>query len=342
MIFVDIHCHCQLTSFSVSLPSSSFPLKSALCHCSSCRHTTGQLFATWAVIPTPIPTDLLGSGNLGKYESSSSCERWFCARCGASVINIDKTGEQPEWETATGLLHFKDGSGLEGKLDRVQLWVEDVKSDAGAVGWINRGQLSGMDRRWNGRQSGIVSDEDVREMMETGRTVPPESQGDRLLARCHCQTVTFSISRPERSFNNGTGKFEACLDACTSCRTVTGFEVTAWATIPKPLIRVEGSGVETLFADKARLGQYQTSADVKRYFCIKCGATVIYEKHGDDAVTVGVGLLEPSTRGKVRIEDWLTWQPYPYPECLAYAEDAVDKHFIRNLVQGMREAELTQ
>ncbi|KAI1612641.1 Mss4-like protein [Exophiala viscosa] len=229
---VEIHCHCKLTSFSLSLPSSSFPLKSALCHCNSCRHTTGQLFTTWAVIPTPISTKIWESGNLIRYNSSSKCERWFCKQCGASVINIDKAGEHHEWEVATGLLHFEDEDGLQGKLDRVQLWVEDVKADGGAVGWINKGELADMSRFWNGRESKVVSDEAVTKLMEAGRTILPVSRQERLNARCHCHKVAFSLAKPEQLSNSSTAGFEANMDACTSCRTVTGFEITAWTTVP--------------------------------------------------------------------------------------------------------------
>ena len=337
---VEIHCHCELTSFSLPLPSSSFPLKSAVCHCNSCRHTTGQLFATWAVIPTPIPSEILKSGNLIRYDSSSTCERWFCKQCGASVINIDKADDQQEWEVATGLLHFKDENGIDGKLDRVQLWVEDIKADGGAVGWINKGELAGMDRFWNGRESAVVSDDDVRHLMEEGHTVSPESRQERLNAQCHCQKVAFSVARPEQSFNSGTGKFEANLDTCTSCRTITGFEVTAWTTVRRTLVQADGSGLDTLLADTSRLGQYKTSAGVSRYFCIGCGATVFYENHSLDTVDVGVGLLQSQPEGEVCAKDWLVWQRYP--ECLAYAEEAIDKHFVGNLAEGMRRAEMKE
>lgn len=341
---VNIQCHCQLTAVSLSIPSTSFPLKSALCHCDSCRHATGLLFATWAVIPAPLPAEVLESGDLVKYESSSTCQRWFCRRCGASVLNIDRGDGADEWEVGTGVLHLEGGNRMDGKLKRVQLWVDDVKGDGGAAIWINKGRLELMDRHWKGRKSDLVGDEIMIRLMgeRDGEAEKHFSEislnNKQLQGQCHCQNITFSISRPEKDFNRGSGKFQTSLDACTSCRTVTGFEITSWATIPKRLIKVD-SGLDAFLADRSRLGHYKTSAEVSRYFCIGCGATIFYQ-HRDqnsEAIDVALGLLEPTIKGCVRLEDWLDWERYP--QGLAFPEDAVDREFVRNIQEGMRMSE---
>ncbi|KIX97319.1 uncharacterized protein Z520_06771 [Fonsecaea multimorphosa CBS 102226] len=327
---------------SLTIPSAALPLKSALCHCSSCRHATGQLFATWAVIPADLPPDVLSSGKLVKHESSRTCQRWFCRRCGASVINIDAGQGEEEWEVGTGVLYLQVDDdrekGLQGRLNRVQLWVEDVRGDGGAVGWINQGKLQGMDRHWRGRESEMVSDDAVRDLLMKHSKAPVHASreyGDeRLVAQCRCKIVRFEVSHPPSDYNAGTGKFGASLDACTSCRTVTGFEITCWATVPKSLIMVADQTLESLLVDRARLGHYKTSSDVSRYFCAKCGATVFYYKHGLETIDIGLGLLEPKIEGAVRLESWLEWQKYP--KCLVYEEDAVDAAFVRNLKEGMR------
>jgi len=92
-----------------------------------------------------------------------------------------------------------------------------------------------------------------------------------------------------------------------------------------------------LLDDRSRLGHYQTSPDVSRFFCVGCGATVFYDKHGLDVIDVAVGLLEPKKQGNVRVEDWLVWEMYP--RCVLYQEDAVDKRFVRGLVEGMRQTQ---
>lgn len=341
---IHCQCHCRTTSFSLPLPSSSFPLKSALCHCESCRRTSGQIFATWAVIPAPLPTEVLETGNLVKYESSSKYQRWFCRRCGASVINVEKVAgdEEIEWEVGTGTLQIYSGDGgLDGKLNRVQLWVEDVRGDGGAASWVNGGKLEGMDRRWRGRDSKVVDDGMIKSLLNKPAKGPFEDgddNGKTLHVHCHCHNVAFHISRPERSFNHGTGRFEANVDACTSCRTVSGFEITGWFTVPKDLIvPVHASELDTFLEDRTRIGHYQTSPDVSRYFCVGCGATVFYYKHGLDKIDVAVGLLESLNQGNAKGEGWLIWEEHPH--CVLYQEDAVDEGFVRDLAEGMRWAE---
>ncbi|EXJ76947.1 hypothetical protein A1O3_10104 [Capronia epimyces CBS 606.96] len=336
---LTIECHCGLTSFSVSIPHSSLPLKSAICHCNSCRHATGQIFATFAVLPVAVPEAVLDSGHLVRYISSSVCDRWFCRRCGASVLNHDKDAEPEEWEAGTGVLRFEDG--LEGKLNRVQLWVEDVSGDAGAAAWINRGHLVGMDRHWRGRQSDLVSDKTVTDLMRqnsVSSTAARSHDNDRLRAHCHCRNVTFSMARPDQDLNQRTGKFEANLDACTSCRLVTGFEITSWITVPRDLVCIDEVSLDTFLADRSKLGHYQTSSHVDRYFCVKCGATIFYHQQNLETFDVGAGLLDTGSEGKARAEDWLAWQPYP--EFLSYQEDAIDKEFVTNLAKSVRPEEV--
>jgi hypothetical protein len=359
LVDLTVQCHCRLTSFGLSVPTSSLPFKSAICHCNGCRRSTGQLFATWAVIPTPHPPDgVLNGGNLTRYDSSETCKRWFCRRCGASVINVDHGDPAaPEWEVATGVLSFDDSS-LHGKLQRVQLWVDDVDGDGGAVGWINRGKLAGMDRHGRGRESEMVDDETIQKM--TGRKGRLETQSSpecnasvdcSLHAHCHCGNVEFSISRPADDSDNHdsdsnkreTAKFQATLDTCNSCRRVSGFETTSWATVPKTILvsvdRLRGWG-NVVATHGSRMGHYKTSTDVTRYFCGTCGATVFYHKEdGQGTVDIAVGILDPGKHGErqARVEDWLAWEKYP--KCLVYQEDAVDRPFVGDLLEGMRLAE---
>ena len=331
-----VECHCKLTSFSLSLPASSFPLKASLCHCHTCRHNTGQLFATWAVIPLPLPEEILKSGNLLKHRVST-CERWFCKRCGASVLNVDNPGEEGEWEVATGALHFEDPKGLEGKLDRVQLWVEDVKGDGGAVGWINQGKLKGMDRHWKARGSKMVNDESVKELTACQTPVTRDGE-EQLLLQCQCQTVNFGIRPPANNYDGGPGKFEAGLDACTSCRRVTGFEIASWVFVRKEDI-VVNPDLNRLLEDRSRLGHYETSKNISRYFCINCGATVFYCRQGKGTIDIAAGLLEPKVQGAIRAEAWLTWRDTPeHPEDpnLAFWDEAVDRKFAHDLKEGMQ------
>ena len=322
----QVECHCKLTSFSISIPSSCFPLKSSICHCYSCRHSSGQLFTTWAVIPLPFPSGILESGNLTSYEVST-CERWFCKRCGASLLNFDRSGRQEEWEVATGVLNFDDLKGLEGRLRRVQLWVDDVKGDGGAVVWVNRGKLEGMDRYSRHRGSQMVSDKTVSDFVAASKTKAGGDPESRLLIQCRCQTVSLEVKRPGKDYNDGTGRFTAVVDACTSCRTVTGFEVLFWTSIPKEHLVVDPD-LGTFLKNNSKLGRYQSSADVSRYFCVTCGATVFYSRDESDTIDVAAGLWQ--FENVVRAEDWFTWDPEP-----GFQEEALDAAFVKSVADGM-------
>ncbi|KEF54248.1 uncharacterized protein A1O9_09414 [Exophiala aquamarina CBS 119918] len=342
---VNVRCHCGHVAFNLKVPKEMFPLKSSLCHCRSCRHATGQLFATFAVIPTAIPSEIHqdNSDSLAVYRSSSTILRFFCKNCGASIANFDSAGDG-ECELATGCLDFPgEISGHEYKLNRVQLWVEDVKGDGGAAGWINAGKLAGMDRHWRGRDSPMVSDANIEGILagEHGEQ-PIRSSGesehrgrdDELNFRCHCDIVSLNISRPDEQYNQATGKFESGLDACTSCRLVTGFEITGWARVPQELINTPAPSFNAYLADRSRLKHYKTSADVSRYFCGTCGATVFYQKHGLDTIDIGIGLLDPPNPEDARAEDWLVWQKYPTG--MSYPENAIDQKFVKDLADGLR------
>lgn len=383
------------------------------------------------MIPGDVPKELVGAaspdddeGNgadgadedskVIRYRSSPNILRIACRVCGASLANVERGGE---WEVATGCVEFVDSAaggsgsghedtdrakdetnktGLQGRFNRVQLWVDDVKGDAGAAAWINRGELHGMDRRWRGRDSDVVEDEHIVEMLGRGRgrdkdrqqgatgdregegeiaddekrtAVPPPSgrgekkgdqdktqvqskdkpnnENDTLHARCHCGQVSFAIFRPPTTHNKNTGKFNASLDACTSCRLVSGFEITSWATIPRSLIETPASSLEAYLADTdtdrssyapALLTRYQTSQHVDRYFCSCCAATVFYYRHGLDTLDVGVGLLEDESEGRTRsegrVEHWLQWEQMP--GALGYMEDAVDAEFVNGIAEGLR------
>jgi hypothetical protein len=309
-ITLKAECHCGLVSYSYTLPASAFPLKSALCHCGSCRRVTGQLFATFAVIPSPHRPDV---SHLKEYASSSFIRRYFCPRCGASVLNT----ESEEWEFPSGILEK-----TEGLLNRVQLFINDTK-DGGAALWLAAG-LPVMHSQ--DRQSRLTTVQEVIEMERMSQNASGNME-ERLPASCHCGDVFFTISK-------GKEKYPAGLDACTSCRKVTGFEITAWVTVPKNSISMR-DGSPFNFASPT-LTKYNTSPNVVRYFCSRCGATIFYLKDGNDTVDIGVGLLE--AQSGARAEEFLRWEKYD--NCVAYQEDAIDSMLVQALITGMQECRL--
>ena len=317
-VTITARCHCSSFNQSVILPKSGFPLKSALCHCNSCRRATGWLFATFAVIPLPVPEQDFFK-NLVKYESSPSLSRYFCSKCGANVCNVEKD----EWELATGVLEIK--GGLDGKLDRGLLFIGDA-GDGGAVPWINNGKAEGLRcRKMGARNSQDVTDGMLAALEKLGQE-KFLGQVNELEAKCHCQSVKYHILKPDgRDEQYGGG-----LCACTSCTKTTGFEITSWVRVPKAKIKApDGSSLGPVLKG---LGKYTSSAEVNRYFCKQCGATVFYDDTTRETMDVGVGLLNALEGSKV--ESLVEWNQDG--DSVGFPEDALDKEFVSKLTEGVR------
>ncbi|PMD24105.1 hypothetical protein NA56DRAFT_643385, partial [Hyaloscypha hepaticicola] len=97
---------CNCGRITVSLPRSSLPSASTLCHCLNCRASSGSLFA--ANLPTPtedvtiegqpkIHTDIANSGN--------TAERHFCGDCGSAIKTVIR--ERPQISVLKGGLFAK-------------------------------------------------------------------------------------------------------------------------------------------------------------------------------------------------------------------------------------------
>src|SRR5271154_6776875 len=90
-------CLCKWIKFAIQIPSdpSAYPahftstgkLRATNCHCTTCRHSTGALFGTWAHVPADLlkVSDL--AMNLGTFRSSEFATRKFCRVCGTSVFS---------------------------------------------------------------------------------------------------------------------------------------------------------------------------------------------------------------------------------------------------------------
>ncbi len=327
-VHVNASCHCGLFKHSITLPLSHFPLKSAICHCNTCRHVTGQLFATFAVIPYPVPTDAQGYDMLVPYESSSGVTRYFCPTCGSSVLNR----ESDEWEYTLGVVDFltADGGNAHellpgGLLNRAILFTGDA-TDGGAVPFINEGRADGLScRKMGHRDSQDVTDAMLSDMQEYSKQ-NSSSKGPTLKASCHCGNVQLELLPPEQEERYG-----ASLCACTSCRKACGFEFTSWAKIPKD--RLNMSDGRPMDEGLRGMGSYKTSEDVERRFCQRCGATISYYHKGMDTIDIAPGLFN-APEGS-RAGHWLEWNQDG--DNLGYEEDALDKNFAKRLAHGVRQ-----
>jgi hypothetical protein len=236
------------------------------------------------------------------------------------MINL----EAEEWEFATGVLSVEgkpEVGALEGLLDRVQLWVSDTIDGGGSV-WMS-GDWEDK-RHEQQRGSDTVTDEILRDMASSADRSSTNRKDDILKASCHCGSIQITIGKPE----NG-GKFAAGIDSCTSCRKVSGFEITSWVTLPPSKVSINNQGLKL---ETQKLSHYKSSQNVHRYFCSTCGATVFYLKDGKVDIDLAAGLID-STSG-VRAEDWLDWSKYD--DYVAYREDASDEKYVQCLSEGVR------
>ena len=184
-------------------------------------------------------------------------------------------------------------------------------------------------------------------------------EGEReLQAYCLCKGVRFKITRPDASSakltaprgdivgppttkdggeavdkawwlrENGT-KYLGGTCACNECRLASGFDIQAWAFVPKANIRqLDGTPLDF---SAGTLKRYNSSKGVYREFCGRCGATVFW--HSDsrpDLIDVSVGLLDAEEG--VRAESWLGWKT----DRVSFQEEAQNKDLISKLSAGLK------
>ena len=78
-------CHCGAIRYSLS----GEPRHSSVCHCESCRRTTGGLATAWLGYPTESLT--VEQGEPKSYNSSGGVERRFCGACGTSLFYFNES-----------------------------------------------------------------------------------------------------------------------------------------------------------------------------------------------------------------------------------------------------------
>ena len=76
-------CHCGAVRYSIE----SELKHSAVCHCETCRRTTGGLSTAWLGYPRE---GLKVSGEPNTYSSSEGVERQFCGKCGTSLFYFNE------------------------------------------------------------------------------------------------------------------------------------------------------------------------------------------------------------------------------------------------------------
>ncbi|KAK3396194.1 Mss4-like protein [Sordaria brevicollis] len=197
------------------------------CHCTSCRHLTGQLFTSYVALDAD-PTSLDG---LTKYHSDpdhpglETTAYYFCSTCGCHVFqrstyysddddsiddednneknkNSSDSTEKPEWAVATGVIICSPSENPDHKVRWQHQIVEDTK-DWGLSLWLPTAFASTSD---NSSSKTNNQNTTTKNLLPAIKVLPPPSSdtndggndnNDQLLrAHCHCKRISFSISRP--------------------------------------------------------------------------------------------------------------------------------------------------
>lgn len=201
-----------------------------------------------------------------------------------------------------------------GLLKRDQIWIGD-NLDGGLALWLKRVGT----RCLIGPGSEVVNQD--HKMLKATPLDSPLPFEARLTCRCHCGDVEFAITAP----SNGE-KYTAGIDTCTSCRLTTGFELTAWTSVPLDKVQMV-SGRPLDFSMKS-LQKYSSSPEVYRYFCEKCGAAIFVAKDNQSWIDIAAGLLRAEEGA--RAERWLNWNEVGFPD------EATDHNLVATLLKGIK------
>ena len=336
-------CYCKSIHFTLTLPTSSLPLKTHLCHCSVCRHVHGMLCCFHAPLPSGIHPDFVSPSskdNLTAYPTRNAL-RYFCSTCGCHIGDSDNEGKD-EWVISSSIFEPSGDSG-----DRVWDFGSHIYADENST---RDGGLAVWLPEIGGKTMKHINLDPPGEPTPQAPPPPEPVKGrdgeDRLLAQCHCGGISFTISRPDPSklalheplqkipSARDPAKYRASIDFCDECRLQTGTHITAWTF-------VAASATSPRIPPSLQIGTaktYQSSPGVLRAFCSVCGASVFYTtagktfEDGELQLDVMVGVLR-APEG-VRAEKWLDWNLGSG----SYEKDGenFDKVFADAVREGMR------
>ncbi|KAH6630108.1 hypothetical protein B0J18DRAFT_487948 [Chaetomium sp. MPI-SDFR-AT-0129] len=265
-----ISCHCGTARQTVTprTGQDSIFTGATICHCDTCRYSSGVHCVPFAPISTP------SVAALKRYSPSADSTRYFCPTCGCHVFcakhpSPSAPAEEWEWEVATGtILDAPEPSNLS-----PETWthrnINDTK-DGGLSRWLPNTPPS------------TASTPTTAITLPSSSTLPPDTETDTLHAACHCTSITLNITRPsadptlnpdspyadlllpyatnppevisnpshEKWYlrpvpsndtsnpSNPPSHYLAGTCACLPCRLTTGSEIQTWAFIPRRNITI--------------------------------------------------------------------------------------------------------
>lgn len=346
-------CLCGAIALPGSLvKADSFPIPSGICSCNLCRKVTGGLCTT-AVAVEDVSNDALQP--FTSYKATENITCYFCGTCGSKVLvhdrrlgwyatagNIDRHDDQRDvvdtvelkWsmqsdDTADGgLLRRMAEISYDGMKD-LKCFRGDFKTELLA--------LSDVQKVWYSTRG-----DETKPDQETLASTDTEQHGIPL--SCHCGSISLRIlpatkRNPETSStyfdrytrDDGT-KYVAKVCCCRSDRLSFGTLIVPWTYVFPECIQ-SPNGDHISFSSSSdystnsflrTLRSYNSSAEAKRSFCGRCGATVFYEhKNRPQIINVAPGLLDANSGALAQdILSW-DWERVSWPdecECNAWLE----------------------
>lgn len=317
-VSITAECLCRTHAFSTTISRSQLPLEGNVCHCGSCRHSTGGMCiveTTW-----PQSKEDVDISALQAYQFSENVTYRFCGVC--STLMFYESARLPK-KLGVYSPALKD-IGIELVRMARHIWVTDTL-DGGASVWLRRPNEDGQEIPRNHlRDQTLPSD-----WPGQARTKPEEPEQESLPIWCHCRGVQFSLNNghyEQRSiedlpaFVDGeTRKLMVTFDVGRAGRLHQGSEISNWALAEMANISQADGGrfprtaqelMESVDNGYSRIGSlayYQSSPGVQHYFCKTCSAAVFYTVDSiPDPIGVAVGVLESSNGA--RAENFLTWR----------------------------------
>ncbi|KAH8800398.1 DUF636 domain protein [Xylogone sp. PMI_703] len=336
-------CHCKSTHFTLTIPTSSLPLKAHLCHCSICRYTHGSFAAFHAPLPAGTSPSFIAPSslaNLTAYVSSnppSQRKRYFCSTCGCHAGDCGLNDE--DWTVSTSI--FDENCREEGIWEWSSHIYTDSAKEGGIWEWIKNVRGKEMEVYPFSKADGKNA---KHQELSKEESPGEEQEEEKLHASCHCGGISFTLSRPTPALLShpeyktyisplDPTKYVALLDPCSDCRLVTGTHFIIWTLVP--ISTLSPSLPPDLLPGTAKM--YYSSPGVKRIFCGVCGATVFgWWPQRPEIIDVAVGLFRDGSAGGEdgRLERWFTWRTGR----IGFEADGeeYDEGFMREVARGFR------
>ncbi|KIV84293.1 hypothetical protein PV11_00082 [Exophiala sideris] len=334
-------CLCgAVTEPASMLSSTNLPLECVMCHCDTCRRTTGAMVLSYfALRSRPSKKSL---DNVTLYDTSRY-ERYFCKVCGCHVFGYNKTDGR--WLVSTGTLEMeaKPAKGKNVSNVKGHIYVGDT-SDGGIGPYLT----SIADVRvpcWQTEpeeDQGPIEQDKLLALREKATKASTTARGEMMQVACHCGNVSLRIAPPpygEHSegwyIGSDHSRYYARFCCCRSCRLTLGLTMQPWTYVPPSQIYTDDMhpvvfGPEAKAAAQVKgLKHYQSSDTVLRSFCATCGATIFYQSFDRPyVIDVSVGVIR-STFGNGLVKEWLEWDR----KMVSKKDEAVDEELIEAWLQ---------